>query len=186
MQQTSLGQNFEERSAIVHTRGDKLAPRLGIGPSPRRATGQENAVTELVPAVRRAECRVVDKVVQVHVLALERVERVTRHGGSDAVDALGVVEARVDGRVEQTSISLRHPAGDLLGLVLLVLDAAVVELGGAERVLGHLLGHDDRGGRGDQEAALLEGEAHGVVLERRQGPIGLRGSTESCAMVGET
>jgi hypothetical protein len=126
--EATLGENFEEGRSIVHARGDELTVGLGIRPAPGRATRQEHAITLLVPTVGRSQCRVVDEVVQVDVLALERVQGVARDGRDNTVDALGVVQARVDRRVEETGVGLGEPTGDLPGLVALVDDASVVQL----------------------------------------------------------
>ena len=71
---------------------------------------------------------VVDKVVQVDVLALEGVVGVALDGLGLAVDALGVVETGPLGRVEDARVVLGQPLGLLVLHVLRVDQTVVIEL----------------------------------------------------------
>jgi hypothetical protein len=77
----ALGQNLDERGAVVLAVGDELTARLGVDPTPGA-----RASAELGVGAGGAELGVVDEVVEVDVLALEGVKRVALDGLGNAVD----------------------------------------------------------------------------------------------------
>jgi hypothetical protein len=86
-EELALGKDFDQGSAVKLADGNELAARFRISPAPgRRASLSGTVVTGT------AELGVVDEVVQVDVVTLERLERVALDGLGLSVDALGVVQ----------------------------------------------------------------------------------------------
>jgi len=119
----ALGQDLDERGAVVLAVGDELTAGVGVDPAPAARSG-----TELGIGTGRAELGVVHEVIQVDVLALEGVQRVALDGLGLAVDTLGVVKTGPLGGVEQAGLGLAQPEVHLLGHDGLVELAVVVQL----------------------------------------------------------
>lgn len=171
---SSLGQDLDEGCTIVQAAGNELTLGLRIDPTPRRRAGEKVTVrVAVIPAIGRSEGGVVDEVVQINILAAEGVQRVSWDGLGDAIDTLGVVEARPSGAVHKAGIGGSEPRVHLALHVHIVHSTTVVHLGGNDLILGQLLGRDGPGG---QDGTGNSVEAH--LVESQQERLRLRLDSE--------
>lgn len=106
-----------------------------------------------------AERGVRQEVVQVHVVAAEEEVALVAEGHRLAVAALGEVQLRVLGLGEalEAHLGVLVPLLELLGHDALVHDTTVVELGGADLILGDFLAGGD-GREGSKGKGVLHGD----------------------------
>lgn len=109
---------------------------------------------------------------QVHVVATEEEGRLVPEGNSLAVAALSEVQLRVlvGLKVGSAHLSVLVPLRELLGHDALVHDAVVVELSGADLILGHFLACD-KGREGSKGERVLHDDVQVVLACDQQSRV---------------